>query len=1313
MNKIYALKYSYITGGLIAVSELTRKITFSTGRKCLVTAIALSLSSPVLSSTVSAEIPYQTFRDFAENKGAFTPGTENITIRNNKGEAVGTLNAPMPDFSNTSTRAWLTLISPAYGVTVKHGDLGSQTASSFGYQKHSYDIIKNNVNPDIDFTLSRLEKLVTETIPVDINNTGSFSDTARYTAFYRAGSGSQYTKDRTGKQTAISGGFMTGGTVGTPWYAKYGNMNIISSNPGNTFDTNQGPLASYGQMGDSGSPLYAYDSIEKKWVLAGVTLHNYGVNGARNNWLLMPKEYIDDIIKKDFSDTVDFKSSSENIVWKYNNTTAEGTLTQGEQSISMNGVLNGNAQNGKNILFAGNGGNIQLADNVNQGAGYLEFIEDYKISTENNSTWTGSGIIVAKDTTVHWGINGVKGDNLHKTGEGTLIIDGQGINSGGLKVGNGTVVLSQKADSEGNSTAFNNIELTGGLATVRLNAENQVNPDNISWGFRGGMLDLNGYDITFNQLQADDYGAIISNKNDKKTSSVMLSLSPLKYDDIGVTTKTINFLGGNGSIGDLFYEAVTKKYYILKSTRYSPFFSDLNNSSVWLAAGSDYNNAVKLFKENKISLSAQPAYIFHGQLEGNMNVIIPVLKGNDILSLDGSVDLPSGTLSKEHGELIFQGHPFVHANQKTSASQKDWEQRSFTVGTLKLDGATFHLSRNADMTGNISANQSQVILGSDKVFTDNNDSTGETLISIKGTSSAPGTSTYSGGITLADNSTLSVQDKFTGGIVSYDSKITVSSDAVLNSATTLVNSALSVENKGKLTIQDSFFSDGSFSISDGSLTMTGKPSENAENIYDSRVILSYGGFSLNSDNSVLQAHDQVSITGDIISDKAAKIELGNASGNTQAQNSFTSGLLSGFNTAYNGAIRAPQASASMQDTLWQITGGSDLKSLNTADSMVLFTRGESGTFHSLEVDTLKASNTAFVMRTDTKNADKLIVTDKLEGKGNLLLVDFIEKKGNHGKLDIDLVTAPSGSYDGVFTTDTQTIGFSNVTPVVERKNEEGHTVWTLTGYNTVANNSAIKKASDFGSSAYKTFLTEVNNLNKRMGDLRDINGEAGAWARIMSGAGSAGGGYSDNYTHVQIGADKKHELDGLDLFTGLTMTYTDSHAGSHDFSGETKSVGAGLYASAMFDSGAYIDLIGKYVHHDNEYTATFAGLGTKDYSSHSWYAGAEVGYRYHVTENAWIEPQAELVYGAVSGKQFSWKDQGMSLSMKDKDFNPLIGRTGIDVGKSFSGKDWKVTARAGIGYQFDLLANGETVLRDASGEKRIKGEKDGRMLMNV
>lgn len=77
----------------------------------------------------------------------------------------------------------------------------------------------------------------------------------------------------------------------------------------------------------------------------------------------------------------------------------------------------------------------------------------------------------------------------------------------------------------------------------------------------------------------------------------------------------------------------------------------------------------------------------------------------------------------------------------------------------------------------------------------------------------------------------------------------------------------------------------------------------------------------------------------------------------------------------------------------------------------------------------------------------------------------------------------------------------------------------------------------------------------------------------------------------------------------------------------------------------------------------------------------------------------------MSGKTFRWKDGDMDLSMKNRDFSPLIGRTGIELGKTFSGKDWSVTARAGTSWQFDLLNNGETVLRDASGEKRIKARK--------
>ncbi|HFP0769668.1 TPA: autotransporter outer membrane beta-barrel domain-containing protein, partial [Escherichia coli] len=841
----------------------------------------------------------------------------------------------------------------------------------------------------------------------------------------------------------------------------------------------------------------------------------------------------------------------------------------------------------------------------------------------------------------------------------------------------------------------------------------------------GGYLDINGKDTEFSRLQAVDYGAAIINSSTDK-SLLTLNLSPLKKDEIAVSVKALDmnaiFQGGHGTAGDLYKTTFygPTQYYLLKKPKFgSVLMGSLKNTSEWQFAGTDLNQAVDMAKNNKLTSSAQASYLYHGKLLGNMDIVIPELTGNDILTLDGSVSI-SGDMSKQDGALIFQGHPVIHAGQTVSASQSDWENREFSLNNLNLNNADFSLSRNAFMNGNIRAvNQSTVIIGGDTVFTDKNDGTGNDVISVEGKSAAAGTSSYTGHITLEQKSALDIRDNFRGGVTSEDSHINVSSSSVLFSdASSFINSSLNIHKGGALTAQGGLFTSGSIDIGDASLLLTGTPVNSDDAAFLPTINMADGGFKLMSDSSVLKARDQASVVGDIISDKQATISFGTESGkegilSEKASRGLAVGLLSGFNTAYRGAIHAPSASATMNNTWWQLTGDSSLRSLKNTGSMTYFTGSAANkAFHTLTVDELTTNGTAYAMRTDLKNADKLVVNQKLSGKDNILLVDFLNKPTGE-KLDIELVSAPGNSSKDVFKGSEQAIGFSNVTPVITAKDAGDKTTWNLTGYRMAENPAATQSASGLASVGYKSFLSEVNNLNKRMGDLRDINGEAGAWARIMSGTGSAGGGFSDNHTHVQVGVDKKHELDGLDLFTGFTVTHTDSSASADAFKGKTKSVGAGLYASAMFDSGAYIDLIGKYVHHDNEYTATFAGLGIRDYSTHSWYAGAEAGYRCHVTEDTWIEPQAELVYGAVSGKQFAWKDQGMHLSMKDRDYNPLIGRTGVDVGKSFSGKDWKVTARAGLGYQFDLLANGETVLRDASGEKRIKGEKDSRMLMSV
>ena len=718
-------------------------------------------------------------------------------------------------------------------------------------------------------------------------------------------------------------------------------------------------------------------------------------------------------------------------------------------------------------------------------------------------------------------------------------------------------------------------------------------------------------------------------------------------------------------------------------------------------------------KQQKIEASSQP-YMYHGQLNGNMDVNIPQLSGKDILALDGSVNLPEGSITKKSGTLIFQGHPVIHAGTTTSASQSDWETRQFTLGKLKLDAATFHLSRNGQMQGDINAtNGSTVILGSDRVFTDKNDGTGNAVSSVEGSATATTAgdqSDYRGNVTLENKSSLKIMEKFTGGIEAYDSSVSVTSqNAVFDRAGSFVNSSLTLEKGAKLTAQGGIFSTGTVDVKENaSLTLTGTPSAQKQEYY-SPVISTTEGINL-GDKASLSVKNMGYLSSDIHAGAtAATINLGDSDAVGKTDSPLFSSLMKGYNVVLNGSITGEQSTVNMNNALWYSDGNSTIGTLKSAGGRVELGGGKD--FTTLKVKELNANNSTFLMHTNNSQADQLNVTNKLSGSNNTVLVDFLNKPAS--EMNVTLITAPKGSDEKTFTAGTQQIGFSNVTPVISTEKTDDATKWMLTGYQTVADAGASKTATDFMASGYKSFLTEVNNLNKRMGDLRDTQGDAGVWARIMNGTGSADGGYSDNYTHVQIGADRKHELDGVDLFTGALLTYTDSNASSHAFSGKTKSVGGGLYASALFDSGAYFDLIGKYLHHDNEYTASFASLGTKDYSSHSWYAGAEVGYRYHLSEEAWVEPQMELVYGSVSGKSFNWEDRGMALSMKDKDYNPLIGRTGVDVGRSFSGDDWKITARAGLGYQFDLLANGETVLRDASGEKRFEGEKDSRMLMTL
>ncbi len=1271
MNRIYSLKYCHLTQGLIAVSELASRVSSKTGRKLLATFIVSALSYGAAEHAYAAQMDTRNFwirdyLDLAQNKGVFQPGAYGVKTPLKNGGEFSFPEVTIPDFSPVSAKGATTAIGNAYSVTASHNGTIHHAVKTQTWGQSDYHYVDRVTKGD--FAVQRLDKFVVET--AGATEHADFNLSA-------AEALERYGIDFNGKKQIIGfrvGAGATGVTsygVGQAYNPLLRSASMFQLNWNNMLATNNtGGFYNEVTGGDSGSGFYLYDNQRKKWVILGTT---YGkAFSSKDTWAFFARydQNTVDTLKNTFTQEVNL--NGEKMTVNNKNITVNGNTTAIE--------LTKNNKN-KDLKFHG-GGNIELTDNLNSGSGGLIFDEgQYYSITGKDKTYKGAGIDIGKDTVVDWSVKGEANDNLHKTGPGTLNVNvAQGNN---LKMGDGTVVLNA-------AKAFNAIYVASGRGTVKLGQADALDKNSdyrgIYFTSRGGTLDLNGFSQSFKKIAATDVGTIITNTSDKTATLSLQNLSRYVYHGNITGNTNIEHSGTQKSA----------------------------DSSLIIDGNIDTHNDISIQNSQlRLQGHATTHAIFR---EGPRHCYVPgVLCDKDYVA--DFAKLESEANKKNNSA-------YKTNNQVASFDQPDWETRHFRFKTLNLENSEFTTARNSVAEGDIVASNSTLKLGGDvPVFIDMYDGINITGNGFgfrqdvrEGRSADDGSSSYTGKITLQKGSTLDINNRFIGGIEAHDSKVNVTSpDALLQNSGVFVNSTLSVRDGGHLTAQKGLYSDGRVQIGkNGTLSLSGTPENGADKTWMPVLTYMTEGYDLTGDNAMLNISQQAHVSGDVHATSSSSIRIGSenpGSVSSSVSPVLAAGLFSGYNAAYYGAITGGKGNVSMNNGLWQLTGDSDINSLTTRNSRVQ--SEENGAFRTLTVKTLDASGSDFVLRTDLKGADKISITEKASGSDNTLNVSFMKNPSPGQSLNIPLVSAPAGTSGDIFKAGTRVTGFSRVTPTLRVDTTDGSTKWILDGFRTEGDKAAAAKANSFMNAGYKNFMTEVNNLNKRMGELRDTNGDAGAWARIMNGAGSADGGYSDNYTHVQVGFDKKHALDGVDLFTGVTMTYTDSSADSDAFSGKTKSVGGGLYASALFNSGAYIDLIGKYIHHDNDYTGNFAGLGTKHYGTHSWYAGAETGYRYHLTEDTFIEPQAELVYGAVSGKTFNWKDGEMDLSMKNKDFSPLIGRTGIELGKTFRGKDWSVTARAGTSWQFDLLNNGETVLRDASGEKRIKGEKDSRMLFNV
>ncbi|WP_320204488.1 S6 family peptidase [Candidatus Pantoea floridensis] len=688
--------------------------------------ICLSSSAGVMRHDTNV----QDYRDFAENMGKYRVGVSNIPVYKKNGELDGYLDFPMPDMSSVSRRGYAVLTAPSYMMSARH--VKDLTSVFFGgpseYAQRYHFINRNAVYDaiDQDFMFPRLNKVVTEVAPVGRveNSELKAGHGTRYTAYARVGSGGmvQINDDLT-DVNQISGAYkwLAGGVINPAvveftknyfYYKQYA--------PGSPLST---PLSITTQPGDSGSPVYVYDSFDKQWKLAAA--HSGSRYGSppytRESYAsLIPDDFFDKIVADNISPDVTDIAGAGNIVWD------PASINQGDQNWSWQG-LDGKYRHlapvnasfdeldaSKDIRFNGAGGDIILSDAVNLGAGKLQFSNNYTVKSAEGATatWVGGGIEVDADKKVLWQVNGLADDDLHKIGAGTLHVNAKGKNQGGLNVGDGTVILDQQADDQGNQQAFSRVMIVSGRPMVVLNGDNQVAGDDIFFGYRGGRLDLNGHDLTMKKINHTDSGATLINQSADRAAS--LTLTGFKPADI--TIQEWDSATHAGTIGDIYEDWNDRsqriEYFQLKTSTYSWFPTNQQDNSYWKYIGFDAEEA-RAYRAMQFNNLVYRGYIGSYDpdgVNGQFNFDFSPEMSAARLALTGGSNI-NGNINVNNGTLLLSGQPVPHAGGLII--DDDWYTSTFIADNIVAASNTrLQVGEYAQVKANIQAgDNSQVLLG--------------------------------------------------------------------------------------------------------------------------------------------------------------------------------------------------------------------------------------------------------------------------------------------------------------------------------------------------------------------------------------------------------------------------------------------------------------------------------------------------------------------------------------------------------------------------------------------------------------------------
>ena len=307
-------------------------------------------------------------------------------------------------------------------------------------------------------------------------------------------------------------------------------------------------------------------------------------------------------------------------------------------------------------------------------------------------------------------------------------------------------------------------------------------------------------------------------------------------------------------------------------------------------------------------------------------------------------------------------------------------------------------------------------------------------------------------------------------------------------------------------------------------------------------------------------------------------------------------------------------------------------------------------------------------KVETDNSDYIFIGNSLTD--SIQTIDFDASKANLDKMNIGDKLYFANVEDGN-TKFTTTMGesalYSSVSNIynyqygIGSETDKG-TDWYIGLTGKSAEGNANYESAKGAMYAGYALGTELDTLNKRMGEARYLEDDNGVWVRYRHSKTGWDDTFETNGDMFQLGFDNEvTEKDGKH-YRGVAIDYTDADTNIMGISGEGEHerYAVSLYDTWLGEKGSDYDVSGAF-------SSGYEDIGG-DY--HQWFGSisAEWGRKNDMQSGWYFEPQTQLQLARVGGASYV-SDSGIAVDQDGA--TSLIGRAGFRLGREYEKNNGK------------------------------------------